>query len=856
MKISKILYTLGCGVLAQSLAMSWDEADAKARNWIKDLTQEEKSFLVTGAENSQGICVGNIKGISRKNFKGLCLQDGPQGVRFGKKSSTSWQAALNSAATFNRELLYEVGKAQGEEFYAKGINIALAPAMNIIRAPAAGRAWENYGEDPFLAGQCAVQVIKGIQDNGVVAAAKHFVANDQEHNREASSSNIDEQAFWEIYLEPFYRSIVDGDVGSFMAAYNAVNGVYIMQNKEILTTILKEKLGFKGFVMSDWWGVHDLENSMPAGLDMNMPGGKAWGPDYINNSFWGANIPAAISSGKVKQSRLDDAALRIIRTLYKFGQMDSYPSVNIQAQSMHSEINRKAAAESNVLLKNQDNILPIKNVKTIAVIGKDALTMKSCTDNGCADGTVAQGWGSGTTDFSYVSEPLGAITTRASKSGIKVVSSKSDGASEGANVAKQADMAIVFVQAHSGEEYITVEQNKGDRNDLDLWHNGNQLVSAVAAANKNTVVVIHGPGAVNLPFLDSVKAVIFAGYPGQETGNAIADVLFGDVNPSGHLPFTWATRDKYCCDVVYPSKLQSGGSQKTQIDYKEGLFVGYRWFDKKGIVPTFPFGHGLSYTTFDYSNLSVSLEKSGTDVTGLKATFTVKNSGSVEGATVPFLFLGFPDVSEMGDYPARVFKGFDKVNLKAGESKTITINVDQHDLSYYSVAKKQFVVPTGGEYTVYVGQSAGNLPLKKAIENTQGSSAGGSQVGGDDCSVDGYKCCSNANAQVVYTDATGKWAIENNEWCIVKDSGSSGETGQCFSIALGFPCCSGTNVIYTDSDGQWGLENGNWCGIGGNSSSASCAVNGYSECTQTNTVVYTDSTGKWGVENSQWCLIC
>ncbi|ORX46881.1 beta-glucosidase precursor [Piromyces finnis] len=863
MKVQNILVALSCGLFSQVLATSWSEADQKAKTFMSDLSESEKIDIVTGYLNMQGTCVGNIKPLDRKNFKGLCLQDGPAGVRFNGGTSTTWQAGINSAATFNKELLYQIGKDQGAEFYAKGINVALAPSMNILRAPASGRVWENFGEDPYLSGVCGTQITKGYQDSGVIVAAKHFVANDVEHNREASTSNMDEQTLMEIHIEPFYRTIKDGDAGSVMASYNAVNDVYVVQNKKILTEILKEQIGFQGFVMSDWWAIHDLEGSFNAGMDMNMPGGKAWGPDYINNSFWGSNISTAIKNGKVNKSRLDDAVNRIIRTLYRFDQMSGYPNVNLKAQSMHADTNRQAAIESTILLKNADSILPLtKKYKKIAIIGKDADKAQSCGDTACTNGNIIQGWGSGTTDFVGVTDPYSSIKSRASKEGITVVSSISDSSSEGANAAKDADVAVVFVRADSGEEYIVVDNNKGDRNNLDLWHGGNDLVKSVAAVNKNTIVVIHAPATVNLPFLNNVKAVIHAGMPGAESGNAIASVLFGDSNPSGHLPFTWAAREDYCCDVAYPAELTKGGNQKTAYDYKEGLFVGYRWFDKKNKTPIFPFGHGLSYTTFDYSDLSVSLKKSGTDVTGLEATLTVENTGSVEGATVPMLFLGFPAVSELGDYPIRGLKAFEKVNLKAGQKKTVTLSVDQHGLSYYNTSKKSFVVPTGGEYTVYVGKSAGDLPLKVAIKNTQGTNEGSSTAGGNnnnnnqnnDCSVDGYKCCANSNADVVYTDSTGKWGIENGNWCIIKEQQ---QQASCFSVALGYPCCSGNNVVYSDSDGKWGFENNSWCGIAEKQSSG-CSYSskdGYPVCKTTTTVVYTDSE-KWGVENGNWCVMC
>ena len=727
MKFTSVLSTVAFLFATKSLAMTWEEADAKAREWCADLTNEEKISLVTGRENMTGVCVGSIDPIERKGFKGLCLQDGPAGVRFAKGTATSWQAAINTASTFDRALLRKVGEAQGNEFYQRGINFALAPGMNIQRAPASGRIWESYGEDPFLAGQCGIEVIKGIQSQGVIATAKHFVGNDQENNRGASSSNIPEQALWEVYMEPFYRAVNDGSVNSIMAAYNAVNGTYSVQNKRLLTDYLKGKMDFQGMVMSDWWAIYDVEKSFGAGMDMNMPGGKQWGPNFIGNSYWGEHIQECIDNGVFPQERLDDAALRIIRSLYKAGQMENFPDVNLYVDTLTDEniaLNRKVGADSNVLLKNDESVLPIKGVKKIAVIGKDSMPANFCDDMKCADGTLALGWGSGTTDFKYVIDPLSAITERAKKDNIEIVSSGEDDAEAGAEVAKDADLAIVFVQADSGEEYITVEGNAGDRLDLDLWHGGNELIDAVASVNKNTIVVIHAPGPVNVPFLDKVKGIIFAGMPGQETGHAITDVLFGDVNPSGHLPYTWAPREDYPTDVKYDAGLPGGGEKMTQYDYDEGLFIGYRWFDKQGIEPTFAFGYGLSYTTFEYSNLEAEMEEDG-----LHVTLTVTNTGDVAGAAVPMIFLSFPDVVK--DYPSRLFKGFDKVMLEAGESKEVNILVDNHDLSYFDVDAMEFVQPEEGEYTVFAGSNARDLPLKTTVPAANYCDSDEEEVAGD-----------------------------------------------------------------------------------------------------------------------------
>jgi len=736
MKFNTVITTIAAVFAAKALAITWEEADVLAREWIADLTNEEKITLTTGTENMQGVCVGSIDPIERKNFPGLCLQDGPAGVRFAKGTATSWQASINLGATFDRELFRKVGEAQGNEFYQRGINFALGPAMGIQRCPAAGRIWESYGEDPFFVGQCALEVVKGMQSQGVIATSKHFVGNDQENNRGSSTSNIPEQALWEVYMEPFYRTVVDGESNSVMSSYNAINGTYSVQNERLLTQYLKGKLGFQGAVISDWWSIFDVEKSFKAGMDMNMPGGKYWGPNYIGDSFWGPHIQEAIDAGIFPQERLDDAALRIIRTLFKAGQMENFPDVDLYVDTLTPEnvaLNRKVGADSNVLLKNDDAILPVKGVKKIAVIGKDSMPANFCEDMKCADGTLALGWGSGTTDFKYVIDPLSAITERAKQDNVEVVSYGEDDAEGGAAAAADADLAIVFVQADSGEEYITVEGNAGDRLNLDLWHNGNELINAVASVNENTVVVIHAPGPVNVPFLDKVKGIVFAGMPGQESGHAIADVLFGDVNPSGHLPYTWAPREDYPTDVKYEPEYPDGGDKMTVYDYNEGLFVGYRWFDKQGIEPTFPFGFGLSYTNFEFKDLVGNMEDDG-----LHVTLTVSNTGDVAGAAVPMIFLTFPDVVK--DYPVRVFKGFDKVKLEPGESKEVTILIDNHDLSYFDVDAMDYVKPEEGEYIVYAGFNAKDLPLNTSVsanaENDVEASVEENEDSADEVDVD------------------------------------------------------------------------------------------------------------------------
>ena len=697
----------------------------------------------------------------------MCLQDGPAGVRFARGNSISWQGSLNNAMTFDKKLMYDVGKAQGEENKEKGINVALAPCANMMRNPKGGRVWEAYGDDPYYTGVCASQVVKGIQDAGTIACLKHFVANDQETYRKASSSNMDMKTLMDIYAEPFYRSIHEADLGSIMMSYNAINNSYCFEDKFILTDVLRDILGFKGFTMSDWWSItNDDPINFNSGLDMNMPGGYGYGPfdeekkyDYYgrNHSYW-SDLEKYADEGKVSEDRINEAATRIIASMYKMDQMNNYPEVNIFKQTNTTErknLQRKVATESQVLLKN-DGILPLdtSKIKTIAVIGNDAFErdclpdgLPQCSNetNAVINGHVPLGYGSGVTNFGYVITPLEGITKLAEEYNIKVSSSGKleyidepinsthtkhvnaiEDIDEGVKVANKSDVAIVFAKATSGEEFVVLNQSIGDRRDLDLWYEANELIEEVAKVNNNTIVVINAPATVNLPWLDKVKAVIFSGFPGSESGNAVADIIFGKENPSGHLPFVWGEekdysaqipelenltvinktsgetyKDIYRYDTVdcYAKPDNEPGHDREQIDYTEGLYIGQRWFNKNNKKAIFPFGYGLSYTTFEYSDLNVSMNKDG-----LTAEFKVKNTGDRAGKAVPMLFLTFPE--SIGDYPPNIFKGFEKVEIQPGQTETVKILADDHALSYFNESQNKYVRVNEGKIKVYISDNA------------------------------------------------------------------------------------------------------------------------------------------------------
>ena len=643
-------------------------------------------------------------------------------------------------------MIYEVGKIQGSDFYHKGINVALTPCINLLRVPVGGRIFEAWGENPFLTGEMASELIKGIQSKGVIACAKHFIANEQEKYRYASNSVLDERTLMEIYLEPFYKAIKKGDVGCIMCSYNAVNGVYMYRNK-LMKEILKDKLGFKGFIVSDWWAVYsDSPDSINNGLDMNMPGNISKIPFFgdigFKPSYW-SSLPEKVNQNLIKEEKLNESAERIITTLYKFGQMENFPKTeNFDVNYITEEtkkLNRRAATESIILLKNDDNILPInlKKIESmdkkykIAILGIDAFKGDFYGQEGNLiltvlrgiklDGHIVNGIGSSQTDLNYVVVPIDAIKAKTEKyknvelaSYAKLDKEGNEDIENSKTIAKDCDIALIFVQSISGED---MGKNMADRKDLDVMHNGNKLIEEISTINKNTIVIINSPGPVNLEWRDKVKAIIFGGLAGPESGNAIADILFGDANPSGHLPFVMGKREQYPADVKDPPNeigmLKEGEREfKDEVKYEEGLFIGQYWFDKKNEVPYYYFGHGLSYTKFEFGDLECNFDKKEKK---LIVKFNIKNIGEYEGGVVALVYLGFPLKDE--NFPERILKGFDKYFLKVNETKECCIIVEEHDLSYYDIQKKEFVLPTSGSYKVFVGHSADikDLCLQKEI---------------------------------------------------------------------------------------------------------------------------------------------
>ncbi|KAI1442068.1 glycoside hydrolase family 3 protein [Annulohypoxylon stygium] len=700
--------------------LDWAAAYEKANASLAKLSQNDKINIVTGVGWNKGPCVGNTAAVSSINYPQLCLQDGPLGIRFATNAN-AFVPGIHVASTWDRALMRERGQFMAEEAKGAGVHVLLGPVAGPLgKIPTGGRNWEGFGADPYLQGVAMAETIEGMQSVGVQANAKHYILNEQELNRETLSENLDDRSFHELYLFPFAES-VRANVASVMCSYNKINGTWTCENPHVLDTVLKKELGFKGYVMTDWNAQHSTAPAAISGLDMTMPGS-----DFNGGSiYWGSKLTQAVSSGEVPQSRLDDMVLRILAAWYLLGQDEGYPATNLNAnvQGTHKTNIRATARDGIVLLKNEGGILPLKKPAKLGLVGSAAVVnpqgMNSCTDQGCNTGALGMGWGSGTASYPYFSAPADAIKARAQTDGTEISLSASDSTSSVSSTVSGADAAIVFITSDSGEGYITVENNAGDRNDLNPWHGGNDLVKAVAAANDNVIVVIHAVGPVILETIlaqPNVKAIVWAGLPSQENGNSLVDILYGDANPSGKLPYTIAkSADDYGTSVV-------NGND----DFKEGLFIDYRRFDQEGIEPRYEFGYGISYTNFTYSDIFVDGRPTSGPATGeivpggpadlwetvLTVTVTITNTGEVQGAEVAQLYVGFP---ESAGSPPKQLRGFEKLALESGAKDNVAFELKRRDISIWDTAQQSWVVPAG-TFNISVGSSSRDIRQTGTLE--------------------------------------------------------------------------------------------------------------------------------------------
>ncbi|KAJ7614790.1 glycoside hydrolase family 3 protein [Roridomyces roridus] len=709
---------------------TWDAAAALANATVSQLTLDEKIGLVTGVGQFNSRCIGNVTPVSRLGVPGFCMNDGPAGVR-QVKGVTGFPPAIAAAATFSRRLMRARGVALGDEFRGKGIHHYLGPAVDVMRNPKAGRGWEAFGSDPFLNGEGGYETIMGVQSVGVQAVVKHFVAYTQEHWRYGMITNVDDRTLHEMYYMPFLRAI-DADVSSVMCAYHQFNGTSSCHNANLIGPqgILRTD-GFKGFIVSDWGATHDsATTNANAGLDMEQPGD--WiviGGGSFNGVLGIGSLENSVNSGDVPLARLNQMVTNILTPWYRLGQDSGYPAVNFDAQHSdgtgslnlnvsvrsdnHTALAREIASASAVLLKNTLSTLPLNlsalKGKTVAIIGQDAIMPNAdgCGDlHTCDSGTMTAGWGSGSINLDFVVSPATALNQTFFAAGINVSASLTDDTTKGPAAAKGAQMAIVLVNAMSGElgAYTSVEGNEGDRNDLQLWHSGVTLITNVAKVNPNTVVIVHSVGPVDMSAFatnPNVTAIIYAGAPGEQTGPGLVDVLVGTKNPSGRLPFAMAdVETAYNTTIVTDAGFPVGFPV---INYSERMFFDYRYMDTVGITPRWEFGFGLSYTTFAYSELAIS-----TSGTSQVVTFTIKNNGTLAGTEIPQLYIGFPPAA--GE-PPKVLRGFDEVSLAVGQSQSVSITVDERGLSVWDTPSQNWVRPTG-KFSVFVGASSRDIRLQ------------------------------------------------------------------------------------------------------------------------------------------------
>ncbi|HOM74636.1 MAG TPA: glycoside hydrolase family 3 C-terminal domain-containing protein [Fervidobacterium sp.] len=658
---------------------------------ISQMTLEEKASLCSGLDNWR------TKPIERLGIPSIRMSDGPHGLRKEPDTpeeaklgpsvpSTCFPTAVTTASSWDKKLIEEMGRALARECQANGVDIILGPAINIKRSPLCGRNFEYLSEDPYLSTQMATAYIKGVQGEGVGTSLKHFAANNQEHRRMTVDEIIDERTLREIYLANFEGAVKDGKPWTVMCSYNSVNGDLVSENKYLLRDVLKNDWGFEGFVVSDWGAVNDRVKGLISGLDLEMP-----------TSFGNRDklIAEAVKSGKLDEKILDDTVERILNIVFKA--IDNRKHDATYDKDAHHKLARKIASESMVLLKNDDKILPLKKEGKIAIIGAFAKPPRY------------QGGGSSHVNPTKIDNALEEIQKIVQGNaeilyadGYKMDSEEIDQSliQKAVEIAKSSNVAVIF--AGLPEHY---ESEGYDRKHMSLPDSHNQLIQEITKVQPNVVVVLSNGSPVEMPWVNSVKGILESYLGGQASGGAVADILFGVVNPSGKLAETFP---KKLSDN--PSYLNFPG-EGDRVEYREGIFVGYRYYDKKQMEPLFPFGHGLSYTTFEYSNMWVSRKEMNDDET-VEVRVKVKNTGNVKGKEVVQLYVR--DCESTVNRPEKELKGFEKVELEPGEEKIVSFILDKRAFAYYNVELKDWYVESG-EFEILVGKSSRDIILREKI---------------------------------------------------------------------------------------------------------------------------------------------
>ena len=657
---------------------------------ISQMTLEEKAGMCSGLD------FWHLKGVERLGIPSTTVSDGPHGLR--KQDDKSDHLGINesekaicfpagcaTASSFDRDLIRRQGELLGQECQAMNVSTLLGPAMNIKRSPLCGRNFEYYSEDPYVSTEMAAALIEGVQSKKVGTSAKHFVANNQEKRRMTNSSDMDERTLREIYLASFEGAVKKAKPWTVMSSYNRVNGEFVGDSKEYLTEILREEWGFDGYVVSDWGAVNDRVSSLAAGLDLEMPPG-----DYENDRL----IVKAVQEGKLDESVVDQACERILNIIFRYTENRDEKAV------FDYEKDHKAAAEIEaecmVLLKNENEILPLTSDKKIAFIGKYAKTPRY------------QGGGSSHINSWKVESALDAAKEIPELANVTFAEGYQDEKdevvealqSEAVKIAEEADVAVLFLGLPDN-----FESEGYDRKHMELPNCQNELVKKVLEVQKHVVVVLHNGSAVIMPWKDQVEGILEAYLGGEAVGKAVAEVLSGRKNPSGRLAETFPLRlEDTPCYLTY-------GKGFDNAVYQEGVFVGYRYYTSRKMETAFPFGYGLSYTTFAYSDLQLD-KKEMSDKEHVEVSVKVKNTGKRAGKTVVQLYVAAPETEVVR--PVRELRGFEKVSLEAGEEKTVTFTLDERAFAYWNTQIHDWYAEEGS-YQVMIGENADQMCLSGEI---------------------------------------------------------------------------------------------------------------------------------------------
>ncbi len=656
--------------------------ELKHQDVIKKLTVEEKCHLLSGRDFWSTVSV-EAKGVPSIN-----LSDGPHGIRKqegagdqlglnGSLPATCFPTAATIANSWDPELGEKIGECLGEEAASQDVAVLLGPGLNIKRNPLCGRNFEYFSEDPYLAGKMAAGYIRGMQKNGISACPKHFAANNTELRRQASNSVMDERTLREIYLTGFEIAVKEADPLSIMSSYNMVNGVYANENEHLLQEILRDDWGFRGFVVSDWGACNDFVDGVRAGSHLEMPTTGGDSAEYLKK---------AIYEGKISEDLVDKRVDELLDVVFATHEAVSKYAGHEFDVDAHHAMAMKASEESIVLLKNEDGILPLAPNTKVAVIGDFAETPRY------------QGAGSSVVNPTKLDSTMGVIGNY----GFDVVGFEKGyprvGAGDAAmqqkavELAKKADVVLLYL----GLDEIS-ESEGLDRSHMKLPQSQIDLLEAVAAVNEKVVIIMSAGSAVEMPWLDKCKAMVHGYLCGQAGAGAVLKAILGEINPSGKLSESYPVKYEDVSSAPYFP------AEQRNVEYREGLYVGYRYFETAKVPVLFPFGYGLSYTTFEYSDLKV---------TDKEATFTITNTGSVDGAEVAQLYVS-PKAAKVFR-PAKELKGFTKVFLKAGESRTVTIPLDDKAFRYFNVVTDKFEID-GGEYDILIGASVADIRLTGTV---------------------------------------------------------------------------------------------------------------------------------------------